>query len=79
MMYLCRTQGAMGWGIRMHKSPSEGWVTREPGVLPHTAPPTGGARPVPSGLSHGGQRGVGLRDPENWPLRLRQVSPQIAC
>ena len=79
-MYLCRTQGAVGWGRGAHRSPGEGWVTGDPGdnCIP---PPPGGARPVPSWLSHGGRRGVGRAIPcpgrRGWtrsPPKLR-VSP----
>ena len=78
MMYLCRTQGAVGWGRGAHTSPGEGWVTGGPGLLPHTATPRW-SPPCAIVTLPRWPAGGGARDPVPWPPRLDQGTPQIAC
>ena len=78
MMYLCRTQGAVGWGRGAYTSPGEGWVTGGPGLLPHTATPRWSPPCAIVALPRWPARG-GARDPVPWPPRLDQGTPQIAC
>ena len=70
----------MGWGV--YQLQALGWAGPQGGPgIPCQPPPPGGARPVPSWLPHGGQRGMGrvISRPSRrgWtgsPPRLR-VSP----
>ena len=78
MVYVCRTQGAVGWGRGTHTSLGEGWVTRGPGLLLHTATPQWSPPCALVALPRW-PAGGRARDPVPWPPRLGKATLQIAC